>query len=80
MLGMGLRPAPWNREMDPVERFILMGIVAVYRGVQALIGAVVIALAFELHWVLGLIASYAGLLIVSALLATRRQRFPSPEP
>jgi hypothetical protein len=79
MLSVDLQSAPCNLEMDPVERLILFGIVAVYRGVQALMCAVVIALAFEFHWVLGLIASYAGLLAVSALFATRRQRFPSPE-
>ena len=66
--------------MDPVERFILMGILTVYRAVQALLGAAVVAVAFELHWVLGLIAGYAALLVVSSLLATRHQRFPSPEP
>lgn len=66
--------------MDPIERFILLGIVTVYRCVQALIGLAVVAVAFELHWAIGLIASYVALLVVSSLLATRRQRFPSPEP
>lgn len=66
--------------MDPVERWILMGIIAAYRTVQAVIGLAVVTVAFFLHWVLGLIAAYAFALAVSALLETRRQRFPSPEP